>query len=534
MKLNTQNDNDYENNQNDQLNKEVDQANLITTNIYLVKEKKNSKKNLSKEFNLNSDEKENLLLEKVDEMDSSKSTKEKELPEIDKLLDKAGYNFTTYKIIFFTWMILLIDGFHSNFFSSMIIPLTTYYKFSKMHLMILPGVIFLGNTLGSLSISTLTKIIERKNLINLAVILSCSFYALMIFVKDIYIFAICRFCIGYCFAISTNCSLGILTEYMPIRLRGFVLSSIWSAYTLGQLFMLIIMYYTMPKLEADKSFITMVIALSIPLFALVSTMLKAEDGPRNLILINKEDKAFEILETINKGPILEDVKAKIVEYTKSGANKKVTGSLMDIFKKDYLKTTVLLTLIRSNHALVNFGVLAINTLTLKYINNHYDGYNKISQNENDNATSIIVDEAYMTFIVVLSDFFAGIQAEIPFLGRKYSMLINYIIGFCLMIFSFIIMKYFSLFLGFSLCFNSVSSVISHTYALEVYSTKVRDNAIGFLFACRRIGGFLAQVLFVYFDSLYVWLPYYVSAFLLFLNVVFVGMLDKETYNQSIE
>lgn len=350
--------------------------------------------------------------------------------------------------------------------------------------MILPGIIFIGNTCGFLSISILTKIIERKNLIVLAVFISCLFYALMIFVKDIYVFAVCRFCIGFSFAISTNCSLGILTEYMHIRLRGFVLSSIWSAYTLGQFIMLIIMYYWMPNLEADKSYVTMIVSLSIPLFALASAMLIAEDGPRNLILKSKEDKAMEILETINKGLITEDVKANIIEYTRSGANKKVTGSLFDILKKDYLKTTVLLTLIRSNHTLVSFGVLAINTLTLNYINKHYNyNVNKSPESELYDNTKIIVDEAYIVFIVVLTDFYAGIQAEIECLGRKYSMFLNYIIGCCFMVCSFIVMRYFSLFLRFSLCFNSVSFIISHTYALEIYSTKVRDNAMGFLFAC---------------------------------------------------
>jgi len=496
----------------------------------------------SKERTNNNDEEKHISNENLGEEETNllkkslldkKERKKEELPEIDKILEKAGYNFHTLKIIFFTWSILLIDGFHLNFFSSMIIPLTEYYKFSKFHLMILPGIIFIGNTIGSLSISTLLKFFERKILIILAVISSFLFYVLMIFIKSIPMFAVSRFFIGFNIAISTTCSLGILTEYLPIKYRGFVLSSIWSGYTLGQFFMIVIMYYSMPGLEADKSYMTMLISLFIPAIALFSAIIIAQDGPRNLILKNKEDIAFEILEKINKEKIDEEKKKSIIEYTKSGANKRVKGEFLDIFNKEYGKTTTLLTFVRTNHALVSFGVLAINTLTIDYLKKNSDAkYNEMEVEIKNKQ--ILLDEAAIVFIVVISDFWAGIQAEVQFLGRKLSMMVNYIFGLIFMVAAILYSQYFSLLLGFSLCCISVSSIINHTYCLEVYSTKVRDNAMGFLFACRRIGGFIAQILFIYLDGIYIWFPYYNSCGILCINVFLIWFLDKETYAKSIE
>ncbi len=333
----------------------------------------------------------------------------------------------------------------------------------------------------------------------------------------------------------------------PIKYRGFVLSSVWTGYTLGQFVMLVVMLYCMPNLEKEKTYDTMIISLIFPVIAIFTSFLIVEDSPRNLILNNRENYAFEILENIYKRPIQEEKKIRIINYTKSGANEQVKGNLCDIFDKVFAKTTILLTFIRSNHALCAYGILAINTLTLNHLNHDTESNNlnhnsnKMKFDENMNGTNnenlnnqILVDELLICVIIVISDIYAGILSEIQFLGRKFSMIINYFFGFLFMLLCPFFTEYFSLFLGFSLNFVSVASVINETYVLEVYNTKIRDKANGFLMSFRRIGGFISQALFVYLDGVHMWSPYYISSVMFFINVFLCSFLEKETYNKSIE
>jgi hypothetical protein len=77
-------------------------------------------------------------------------------------------------------------------------------------------------------------------------------------------------------------------------------------------------------------------------------------------------------------------------------------------------------------------------------------------------------------------------------------------------------------------------VVNHTYCLEVYPTRIRDNALGFLFAARRLGGFLSQVIYIPLNNVDKWLPYYFTAGILVINVGLLCFLPYETYNTALD
>ena len=81
----------------------------------------------------------------------------------------------------------------------------------------------------------------------------------------------------------------------------------------------------------------------------------------------------------------------------------------------------------------------------------------------------------------------------------------------------------------SACFQCVT-----IYAYEFYSTKIRELANGFLFACTRLGGFSSQFLGVGLDSIYVFLPYYVIACFAFVSSILMVFLPHDTFGHHLD
>ncbi len=202
------------------------------------------------------------------------------------------------------------------------------------------------------------------------------------------------------------------------------------------------------------------------------------------------------------------------------------GKFCDLFNNDYLKVTLILTFVRFTHALFSFGILEILTMTMSSL---------LDKNEAKIKESYIHNiEHFVVILLIISDIVAGIQAEIKSLGRKESLIYNF--SFCLLflILSIVFPNYFGIFIGLSLGFNSISSVVSTGFISEQYCTKVRVNALGFFLAMRRIGGFVSQVLLLYLHETGVWIPYYVSSGIILSILLCLSLLKSNNTSKKIE
>ena len=63
--------------------------------------------------------------------------------------------------------------------------------------------------------------------------------------------------------------------------------------------------------------------------------------------------------------------------------------------------------------------------------------------------------------------------------------------------------------------------INTAYSSEVYPTKLRDHAMGLLFAFTRIGGFISQFLFLDFYSLGLFIPYWIALCFMAVNFILI-------------
>lgn len=450
---------------------------------------------------------------------------ENKQPMIDQILDKYGYGWIIWKNIILTGLILLSEGMEFTLFSSMIIPLTSLFNLSEFTLEVIASIQFVTIGLGSLSVNFLTIRFLRPITINCSLLVLLISHILMSSFDNLIAFVIFRLIIGYALGVAVPMSINLLTEYLPLRFRASVLVSVWFFYSIGQIGLLVLILLLMPNYEKTQVRSVLLYSTLFIAISLIFTFFVVEDSPRNLILKQKEEEAFKILEKVNEKPLNDEMKKMIVREVSRGVNEATGSSLKDIFDKKFLKTTLLLSAIWIINSLLFYGTLIILPLTLKTLG---------LTDKNTTNQELIVKQITIAVLGSLSLFISGWVTEIPIFGRKNTTILAYVFSLIFAILICALPAHFSVFIGICWAFVGVSFNVSTAYSCEIYPTKIRDTAIGFLFALTRFGGFISQYLFLGLNSLGVMIPYYICVGVLVFSIVIVFLLPYETYGTPLD
>ncbi len=337
-------------------------------------------------------------------------------------------------------------------------------------------------------------------------------------------FALIRFLVGICLGIILSMTLNLCAECLPVKNRALVILCICTAFSIGSILCSITMLFTMPELESSGLFSTILYLSIIPAIAIIISILFLEDSPRNLILKNKDEEAFKIIEKINGKSLDKSAKESVLRSVIESGNKEVLSQMTEIFNSRFIYLTVIISFISLINAINTHGPGLISVYTLKYL-----GLESKSSNH-----QIIIDQIIMSLIGLPSQLIAGILCEIKFLGRKNcSLLILFLAFVCTVIFIFFPKTYIVLFsLSQSLLGMLVNLILA--YICEVYPTKIRDYATGYFFSVNRFGGLISMFIYISLNSLGTWIPYYVYVGLILLNICFIFSLPYETYGQVLD
>jgi len=448
---------------------------------------------------------------------------EQEINSIDYIYDQAGYNKITYKNIFLTFFVLSVEGLHFTLFSNMIIPLKAYYKMTEDQVRICSSMLFLFVGIGSFLSGKFAGKFGRPILISFLLFVISFLNILMALSTVWWVFLICRCLIGLSAGFVIPMSLNLLTEYLPLKLRSFVLTSVWCGFNFGALVLCFIMIFIMPNLEPARVNTTILLSAILPFFAFLLNLFLLQDSPRNLILRKLEKEAFEILEVISKRKFDQSVKIKILqESNKSFQN--VKFEIKDLFGEKFGKLSLLLTYIWFFNSILSYGPGVISNLTMQ----------AIGKEQNISNLDIIKNQIVINLIGFFSLFLGGIMTEASYLGRKLATNINF---FTCLAFILLLIAWpgqFAVFFGIYSAVQGIAFNISTTYSCEVYPTKMRDHAIGFLFSCTRVGGFISQILYLYLNSIGTWIPYYASSIFLVINIILVFLLPYDTHGMPLD
>jgi AAHS family benzoate transporter-like MFS transporter len=449
-------------------------------------------------------------------------------PVIDQILDNKGYDTNTFLNISLTFLILCIEGLHMSLFSCMIIPLTNYYSLSSYMLKIISGSIFIGVGLGSLTSGSLALKYGRPLTINWFLVIIFISNVLISISDNYLVFLVFRFIIGYGLGVIVPMSLNFLTEYLPIQNRALVLTSVWVGFAVGNLYLLLLMLWVMPNFEIENVQLTLYLTCLFPLFTLIMTKIYMEDTPRNLILRGKSNEGIYLLEKMSKSEINKkyDLKIRIIREVQMGINKDLNSEVSTIFTNpSFCLLSVLLAMIWFIDSVICYGPFVVSTLTMQNLG--------IVEN-NEGYSQIIINQIIICLINAPSNIIGGILCELSFLGRNKSTLISLFFG---VFFTCLLLQYpkdFTFYFSLSQAFASIAFNITTTYTCEVYPTRIRDQALGFMFFCTRLGGFLSQILFLTINEHGMWDPYYATVILICINIFFILLIPYETYGKPLD
>jgi MFS family permease len=446
-------------------------------------------------------------------------------PLIEQILEKSGYGFKTWLILISVFFTTLVDGVEMMLFASFIIPLRKFYNLSDLVVKLISSLLFIAVGMGSFSTGYITHKFGRLNTIRFAYLLITISHIFMALSYDIYTFAFFRIIVGMCIGILIPLSINVLSEYLPLRLRSFFLNVVWTGFTVGQIACLLLMLFIMPNMESDLTRLCILTISILNGIGYLVNLFCLEDSPRNLILQNNEDRAFEILSEMNKDELTHKEKTILRKQVFSGVNTEFNGDLVDLFSSKLIRTTIPLMSLWFINSFTTYGTAILVTLTLSQLNINQT---KLSNHE------VILQSIYMSLITMPSNLIGGLLTEISWLGRKKTIIFGYILA---IVFFFLVCFFpssFSIWFGLAVTFISISFSVGGSYSSEVYPTRVRDMALGVCFFSTRVGGFLSQFVYLIIFKINLFAPYYATIAVLGVGIVMTIFLPIETYNKPLD
>jgi MFS family permease len=450
---------------------------------------------------------------------------EQSIPLLDKFLEEKGYTLKTYKFIFIGFLMICIEGLHMSFFSCMLIPLKSYYMVTEKSLGLVSSLSFLGIGFGSLLSGIITQKVGRTRSINFFLLINSLCTLLCGVFRDYILFAILRCFIGFSLGLIVPVTLNLLTEYLPIKHRSLVLTSVWIAFGVGAMYLLLLILFLIPNYEVDQVHLVLLLISILPILTFIISILILEDSVRNYILTGNSDIAYKILEE-DYLVILTSEDKKVIEHQiKHHNNSGDAGNIFSqLFKGEFLILTILLSLIWFLDSFVGYGTALITSLTLKYL-----GVVETQQNK-----KIIINQIYINMISSVGNVLGGFLSEVEQLGRNKTTIITFFISSVFLSIIPIFNQHYTLLFSIAQFFWSIAISVNTTYSCEVYPTSLRDQAMGFLFFMTRLGGFFSQYLYLVFNDFGIWVPYYISAALFLVNTFITFLMPVETFGRPLD
>jgi len=153
--------------------------------------------------------------------------------DVTKLIDDRGLSRFQIEVVFLCGLVAILDGADTT---SIAIAASTIagllnFPMSAFGLVFAAGT--LGAMLGAMTFGPLADRFGRKRLLIVATVLFGIFTFLIAYADSYSTLVLYRFLAGFGLGGATPCFLALVSEYVPQRVRGTVVSVLWAAFPLG-------------------------------------------------------------------------------------------------------------------------------------------------------------------------------------------------------------------------------------------------------------------------------------------------------------
>jgi hypothetical protein len=259
------------------------------------------------------------------------------------------------------------------------------------------------------------------------------------------------------------------------------------------------------------------------------------ENPRYLVLIGKKDEAYEVIEKyllLDHHKLNSYEKVQISKSIDRGVNKevKITGKFRFIFRR-YGNITLILTLIWFLYSIIiNGGVFS---LFISFANNAIFIPSEVSLNVYKMKGLFLFIQLFYTFFA-LSTVVSGIFTEIKWCGRKYTIFFGFLLSTIASFHVLLFREKSRPFYFLATCLINISFNAINSYTIEIYPTRVRDFAVGYLGFISKIVGFLSNLFALALNQKNKRWMLYVNAIIGVMGLIFTIMLPFDTYRRKLD
>jgi MFS family permease len=453
-------------------------------------------------------------------------SKDTEIKKIQEIYEQYGYGLTTLKFLFITSCVIMCYGLHLSLSGLMKKPFSIAYNLtSDFEEGLASSSIFVGLAFGSFLLSCVrkAKYIRKTVLVTFSFLLTLS-HLLMCFIFNPIFFMVFRFIAGACIGIILPNSFTLLIEYLPLKRRSFILACLWVTYPISRAYLLVTMLIYMPDLQAEMTQVVLLWNLVIPGLTFLACVFLVKDSPRNLILINRTEEAIGILNGMLGRHLTESERQNINDDVYKGMNQELKGNICDMFSLKLLRSTVSMILAWCIHGFVFYGTFFTSSQTMVAL-----GY----KNHGSNRDTLI-GHFVIAALITPPQALIGLLTELKAFGRKKSYFITYAIAAVSMLLCTIFTEQFYILYAIAASFMGAGNVLANSYASEVYPTKIRESALGFLYFASRLVTATSQVFYLWMFNNGILLPYQISFGLLIILLISIFLLPYETHGQPLD
>ena len=446
---------------------------------------------------------------------------------LDKIINDYGYGWEVCKIIFSAFLCFILNGYLTTSYCSFMLGFKKKFDLTSNQISFIGMGFCLSKFITNIIIGFLANLIGRMFILRFALISTFICNLLISLYCEYYIIVIVEFLNGFFAAVFEITSFNIACEFIPVKFRGWILLTIWNGYNVGVLFPNLIMLKTMPDHDPSGLPKTLYLCSLVILFCTIFSCIFYTDSPRNYIINKNYQLAFDILAKMKNDDsfFTNDIKKDIINSVppRTIANFSIYN-YKAIFENGMFMTGILLVFICFIGTMINDGFQLVLNLILEKVQQ----IDKISHTK-----SILMENIIINSVALPSNLIVGAFTEFKILGRKYTQAVGYfIMGTVIIpvIFNPNLASSFFIFFMFFTCITNMVNV----YVSEIYSTKVRDFALGLVQGCGYLGSFIAQYLFVYLNDLSVYYCPILFFCMCTLNGIFCCLLKVETMGKPLD
>ena len=447
----------------------------------------------------------------------------------DDLLNKQDMSLLQIKALIGSCLIYFIEGLHVSLTGPIFIPIMLDYQLTQIKGCFVSSSLILFMAFGSLCSGFLTNKFVRKTII-IFCLLTISTFSLISVIPSWIVLLISRCIIGFCLGIIININTNNLSEVLPLKLRSFWIIFVSSTFSIGAIISCQIIKMNINRLGVLFSIISIPSSIVLILYNLFYN-----ENPRYLILTGRNEEAFKVIEKfllLDHHKLTGYEKIQITKSIDRGVNKevKITGKFKFIFRR-YGNITLNLCIIWILYSIIING--GIFSLFVSFANNGIFISSLSDIKISDIKGLYLVIQIFYTFFAV-STIISGLFTEIKCCGRKYTIFFGFLLSTLTSFYILIIKEKSKILYFIATCIINISFNAINSYTIEVYPTRVRDFAVGYLQFVSKIVGFSSNLLALLLNYTNKQWMFYINAMIGVLGLLFTLMLPFDTYQRKLD